>query len=133
MEESQSKQNRTAAFFWKSHSSHKIMITISRNDLLEMRDHTSSTALQIQVRQTQASHEVWVEMVNNGAERETIAPRRSQVGDFDTSVSIGDFLTPLQQVHGRSVTTHCWRCNRFVLQQIPDNSRSLMNNKTTRS
>lgn len=38
-----------------------------------------------------------VEVVQDGAERQAVPPRRAEVGDLHPAVPVGDVLTPLQQ------------------------------------
>lgn len=42
-------------------------------------------------------HFFWVEVVQDGAERQAVPPRRAEVGDLHSAVPVGDVLTPLQQ------------------------------------
>lgn len=42
-------------------------------------------------------HFFWVEVVQDGAERQAVPPRRAEVGDLHPAVLVGDVLTPLQQ------------------------------------
>lgn len=44
------------------------------------------------------SHEVWPEVMNDGAEGEPVPPGGRHIGHLDPSVSLGDLLAPLQQV-----------------------------------
>lgn len=42
-------------------------------------------------------HFFWVEVVQDGAERQAVPPRCAEVGDLHPAVLVGDVLTPLQQ------------------------------------
>lgn len=42
-------------------------------------------------------HLVWVEVVEDCTEGQTIPPGRAEVGDLDPFMTLGDFLAPLQQ------------------------------------
>ena len=51
-----------------------------------------------------SSHQLRSKPVKDGTEGQPATPRRGQVGDADTTVSLGNAMTPFQELIGRTLT-----------------------------